>query len=418
MAFTLILGFVWFLMAGEVARAAAPMAEATRIPLADLRVVGSPDPPLPYEVATVFTDLKVSTPVLLVADPLAIRNRVRSSPGEPFGAHQRFVIGQRYGRLATFSSSGTGKTTTLFLNLTPAEVLSLAFHPRYEENRHVFVLVVRSTPPIPGRRIQLLRFRVEQEPPESCDPASETVLLEWDTEGHTGGSLLFGPDGMLYVSVGDGSTGGDRQLSGQDISDLNASILRIDVDRQDAGKAYAIPSDNPFVNTPGARGEVWALGLRNPWRMHFDPAGQLWVGDVGEDRYESILIAEKGDNFGWSLFEGGHPYKPGQTQGPGRLKQPAIVHSHEEARSLIGGVTYQGDRLPELRGGYIYGDHVTGMIWAARQNPDGSVRTEKICDTGRMISSFARDAAGEIFFLDFNKATICTLVPTAPAPPP
>ncbi|MFM7163039.1 MAG: hypothetical protein ACKO3P_22020, partial [Planctomycetaceae bacterium] len=180
-AFTLILGFVWFLMAGEVARAAAPMAEATRIPLADLRVVGSPDPPLPYEVATVFTDLKVSTPVLLVADPLAIRNRVRSSPGEPFGAHQRFVIGQRYGRLATFSSSGTGKTTTLFLNLTPAEVLSLAFHPRYEENRHVFVLVVRTTPPIPGRRIQLLRFRVEQESPESCDPASETVLLEWDT---------------------------------------------------------------------------------------------------------------------------------------------------------------------------------------------------------------------------------------------
>lgn len=418
----MVLAFVlcssWSLPSGGVTQGAEPSFTAARVPLADLRVAGSPDPPLPFEVVTVFSDLKVSRPVLLVADPLAIRNRVRSAPGEPLGYYQRFVIAHRYGRLLTFDSSGTGKSTTKFLDLTPAEILSLAFHPNYSENRQVYVLAVRTNPPVPDRRIQLLRFQVDREGTQACDPASEKMILEWDTEGHTGGSLLFGPDGMLYISVGDGSAGGDKKLSGQDISDLNASILRIDVNHEDDGKAYAIPTDNPFVNTTGARGEVWALGLRNPWRTHFDPDGRLWVGDVGESRYESILIAEKGDNFGWSLSEGGHPYKPDQTQGPGRLRQPVIVHSHLEARSLIGGVTYQGDRLPGLRGAYIYGDHITGMIWAARRNPDGSVQTEKICDTGRMISSFATDAAGEIFFLDFNKSAICSLVPAAPAPPP
>ncbi|MFN7806263.1 MAG: PQQ-dependent sugar dehydrogenase [Planctomycetaceae bacterium] len=386
-----------------------------RVMLTGSRVVGSPEPPLPYEAVVAYPELKARKPVFLVADPERVRSAVRDAPGLPFDEYERFIVGEHQnGMLLSFSKTGTGRKAFPFLKAPGVEVLSMAFHPQYTKNRLVFFYTHRENPQTKVRTLRVVRYRVALAPPNACEPDSEKVLMEWETKGHTGGSVLFGPDGMLYISAGDGSAGEDRQRSGQDISDWNASILRIDVDREAEGRPYAIPPDNPFLDVPGARGEVWAFGLRNPWRMHFDPEGRLWVGDVGQDRYEAILIVEKGDNFGWSLYEAGEPYDLDRKQGPAPIKKPAIVHTHREARSIIGGVTYQGSRLPELRGAYLYADHITGTIWAARVQSNGVVQSQKICETGRMISSFSLDSEGEAFFLDYRRSEICRLEPTPP----
>ncbi|MFN5298957.1 MAG: PQQ-dependent sugar dehydrogenase [Planctomycetaceae bacterium] len=405
-----------WLASGSVILAEEPQAATGRVPFTNSRVVGSPAAPLPYEVTPLYPDLRVKAPVFLVADPVPIRSPVRFAPGQPFEKFLRLLVGQRSGPVLSFLVSGTGKLTAPFLDLSKTDTLSLALHPRFAENRSVFVLVARKGATETQGRVQVLRFQVSERAPMACDPLSETVVLEWETQEPAEGMVLFGPDGMLYVSAGDGGLERGLRPSGQDISDLNASILRIDIDQEEEGRPYAIPADNPFVKTPGARGEVWALGVRNPRRMHFDLDGRLWVGDVGKNQYESILLVEPGDNFGWSLFEGGEPSLAGQPLGPGRLKKPAIVHSHREARSIVGGVTYLGERLPELRGAYVYADHITGIIWAARRDSGGVVRTERICDTGRMISSCTTDHDGELLFVDTLQATICTLVPASAVP--
>jgi len=397
---------------------AEPGRLTPRVALEGLRVVGSPEPPLPYLAEPRFQNLKIGRPVSLLLDPDQYRNRSRAVPGQAFGFSRRFVLGEREGRIRWFSACGEGPGLSPFLTVTGTELLAMAFHPQYQKNRLVYVLLVRPVSPEGGRPLQLLQYRVRTEGTYSVEPESELLLLESIVHGNFGGGLAFGPDGKLYVGLGDGSSGGDLFRSGQDLSDLNASILRIDVDQPDQGRPYSIPADNPFVNRPGARGEVWALGLRHPWRLHFDPEGRLWVADVGESNRESILLVEKGDNFGWSRFEGGAPHHGDVILGPGRLKKPAIVHDHTEAQAILGGVFYQGDGLPGLRGSYIYGDHVTGMIWAAQVQPDGTVQTTRICDTGRNPSSFALGDDGEVLFLDFGRGAICTLVPRPPEPPP
>ena len=218
-----------------------------------------------------------------------------------------------------------------------------------------------------GSRVS--RFRVLKTDPPRVDPGSETVLIRWLAGGHNGGCLKFGPDGFLYISTGDAAspTPPDPFDTGQDISDLLSSILRIDVDRADPGKTYAIPADNPFRDLSGARGEVWSFGFRNPWKMSFDrQTGDLWVGDVGWEMWELVYRVERGGNYGWSVMEGRQPVRPEARRGPTPILPPTIDYPHSEGASVTGGYVYRGSKYPDLVGTYIYGDWVSHKIWGAR----------------------------------------------------
>ena len=230
-------------------------------------------------------------------------------------------------------------------------------------------------------------------------------------------TLHFGPDGMLYVSTGDTAdpTPPDPLHTGQDISDLLSSILRIDVDRRDPGRNYAVPKDNPFAGLTHAgkpaRGEVWAYGFRNPWRMSFDRAtGDLWVGDVGWELWELVHRATRGSNAGWSLVEGPQPVNTKLTPGPTPVTPPVVALPHSAAASVTGGYVYRGTRFPELVGQYVFADWETRRIWAAALTPDKKLAklTELVKPSARVVA-FGEAQDGELFFLDYDTGTIHTL---------
>jgi glucose/arabinose dehydrogenase len=250
--------------------------------------------------------------------------------------------------------------------------------------------------------------------------ASEKPLLDWLGGGHNGGDLHFGNDGMLYISTGDATDTAppDRLGTGQDISDLLSSILRIDVDHEGndaSGRPlpYSIPTDNPFVHTPKARPEVWAYGFRNPWRMGFDrPTGDLWVGDVGWELHEMVYRVTRGGNYGWSVMEGPQVVNPDGKRGPTPISPPAISFPHTEAASITGGYVYRGKRLKELEGSYICGDWVTRKIWESRFEGGKLVRHRELAQTGQQIIAFGQGHDQELYFLDYREAGgIYRLVP-------
>jgi glucose/arabinose dehydrogenase len=235
------------------------------------------------------------------------------------------------------------------------------------------------------------------------------ISVEDPYDNHNGGTTVFGPDSLLYQSLGDGGAGGDPLRSGQNLGSLLGKVLRIDVDHTDAGLPYAIPKDNPFVGKAGARGEIWAYGLRNVWRMSFDSdTGDLWGGDVGQNAYEEIDLITKGGNFGWNVREGTHPFKDG-----GDLKaiEPVIDYPRSMGISVTGGYVYRGKANPTLVGWYVYGDFQSGRIWALKRQENGETRNIELQGQGKMnISSFAQNRAGELFITAFDKK-IYRLVP-------
>ena len=193
----------------------------------------------------------------------------------------------------------------------------------------------------------------------------------------------------------------DKWLSAQDVTNLLGGVLRIDVDRPTDGKPYSIPSDNPFREIPNARGEWWAIGLRNPWRMSIDKqTGQIWVGNNGQDLWETAHLLRRGENYGWSVYEGSHPFYAHRELGPGKLASPTFEHHHTEARSLTGGVTYHGAQLTSIKGAYIYGDHSTGKIWAGRHNGQRVEFHQEIADTPLHIVAFSNTHRGELLVVD------------------
>jgi len=235
-------------------------------------------------------------------------------------------------------------------------------------------------------------------------PESEKVILEWKTIGHRGGGMAFGPDGFLYISTGDARKPGDPDNSGQKTDNLRGSILRIDV--SDKSKTYKIPQDNPFIESPNTRPEVWSYGLRNPWRFTFKPGtNEIWIGDNGDESWEMVSKATKGSNHGWSVYEGNHFFRPGQKlSGPNPVHSPAIVeHPHQEMRSIIGGPWYKGSKFKELSGHYIYGGFVTGRLWSFSFKDGSPKNVRKIADIGGQIVSFAEDPEGEIFIITLDK---------------
>ncbi len=265
------------------------------------------------------------------------------------------------------------------------------------------------------KKTQVHRYTMERQPPYRVDPTSEKLIIEWKSDGHNGGGMAFGHDGMFYVTSGDGSSDSDRLLSGQDMSSLLAKVLRIDVDHPDPGKAYSIPKDNPFVGMKDARPEIWAYGFRNPWRMTVDrKTGFLWVGQNGQDLWEQAYLVQKGENYGWSLMEGSHPFYPDRKPGPTPIVKPTIEHHHSEARSLTGGIVYYGDKLPELRGAYVYGDYSTGKIWAMKHDGEKPLWHKELADGRLQITGFGTDSKGEILIADHQgggKGNFYTLEP-------
>ena len=216
---------------------------------------------------------------------------------------------------------------------------------------------------------------------------------------------------MLYITTGDGTSDSDGWNSGQSLDDLLGSVLRIDVHRPDGDKPYSIPADNPFLETKGALPEIWAYGLRNPWRMSIDPKqGHVWVGNNGQDLWETAHLVKRGDNLGWSVYEGSHPFYAERQRGPTPIVPPTIEHSHAEFRSLTGGVVYYGDVLPDLAGVYIYGDYSSGRIWGMKHDGERAIWHRELADTSLMIAGFAVDQRGELLVVD-HAGGIYRLVP-------
>ena len=255
------------------------------------------------------------------------------------------------------------------------------------------------------------RFLVTKTEPPRIDPASEEIVITFLQGGHNGGDLHFGPDGMLYISTGDAANPNppDPFNTGQDISDLLSSILRIDVNRKDAGKNYAVPADNPFVKMAGARPEVWAYGFRNPWRMSFDrQTGELFVGDVGWELWEMVHRIERGGNYGWAAMEGPQPIKSEQI-GPTPMLPALIELPHTLGTSVTGGYVYRGKKFPELVGAYIFGDWETRRLWAARFEGDRTKEMPEIARPSVRIVAFGEDNDGELYFLDHDGGTLHTI---------
>lgn len=321
------------------------------------------------------------------------------------GTNRLFVLEQA-GRILVFPNDPGAVSASVLLDIrdrvndggNEEGLLGLAFHPEYETNGYFYVYYSVSDP----RRSRLARFSVSSGNANAADPASEAVLLEVDQpySNHNGGQISFGPDGFLYVALGDGGSGGDPQENGQNRSTLLGKILRIDVDRA----PYGIPSDNPFAgNTQGYREEIFAYGLRNPWRFSFDrPTGRLWAGDVGQNEYEEIDIIEAGKNYGWNIMEGNHCYNADVCE-TGGLTLPVWEYPHSEGQSVTGGFVYRGAALPELSGRYIYADFVSGKIWALRYDGQTPPVNDLLIDTGLNISSFGVDEAGELYLCAFDK---------------
>jgi len=330
------------------------------------------------------------------------------APGD--GSSRLFVVEQR-GVIYVFDNSSSVGSKSVFLDIqsqvedsgNEEGLLGLAFHPDYAESGYFYVDYTAS---VPDRSV-ISRFKVSDTNPDSADPASEFVLLEvaQPYSNHNGGQLGFGPDGYLWISLGDGGSGGDPEGNGQDPTTLLGSILRIDPDTSGGSLNYGIPPDNPFVGNPdGYREEIYAYGLRNPWRFSFDAVtGRVWAGDVGQNAYEEIDIIESGKNYGWNIMEGFHCYggSPCDTTG---LTLPVWEYDHSDSGgySITGGYVYQGDSLPGIEGLYIYADYVSGRIWSLDYDGTGPAVNRELLDTSLNISSFGTDAAGEIYLCAFD----------------
>lgn len=354
------------------------------------RIVGFPDPPPPFEVQRVFDHLEIKNPLKVTALPGTDDLLVHVHKGGYAGP----------GRLLRFSPKKEDSSLTEFLVLDEI-IYGVAFHPDFHRNGYLFVGCNGHSDALDETCTRVLRFQVSPAEPLRCDPASQTTIIEWPSNGHNGGDLAFGLDGMLYVSAGDGTSDSDTHHAGQDLSTLTGSMLRIDVDHPSDDKPYSVPDDNPFVDLAGARPEIWAYGLRNPWRLSIDPkTGHLWTGINGQDLWETVQVVRRGENYGWSITEGSHPFQPNRKRGPTPIVAPTIEHPHSEARSLTGGDVYYGKQYPSLVGHYIYGDYSTGMIWAAKYDGRSVVSHFVVARTTLQISGFGIDHDGEILIAD------------------
>ena len=357
---------------------------------------GDETEPLP----TISVALENAFPGLMFVRPVDLRQA-------PEGSNAFFVVEQA-GNILAFENDPTASDFDVFLQIqarvsrenNEEGLLGMAFHPQYAQNGYFYVYYSAANP----RRSVVSRFRVSANPLRA-DHESEMILLEilQPFGNHNGGQLQFGPDGYLYIGLGDGGSGGDPQGNGQNPRTLLGSLLRIDVNGSSDGRNYAIPPDNPFAgNSEGFHEEIYAYGLRNPWRFSFDrETGWLWLADVGQERLEEINVIESGGNYGWSTMEGTLCFRPSDGCDRTGLELPIWVYNRTLGGSVSGGYVYRGTSIPALQGRYIYGDFLSGRVWALHYD-GGEPQTQQIAGGGNQISGFGQDRAGEVYVLTFN----------------
>lgn len=340
------------------------------------------------------------------------------------GTDRLFAVEKR-GRIYVFENHPGTSVKTLFLNIESRVddsgfeegLLGLAFHPEYPDSPYFYV---NYTAAAPGRTV-IERYSVSTNP-DSADASSNLVLLEVNQpfNNHNAGQLAFGGDGMLYIGFGDGGSGGDPFGNGQNLQTLLGSMARIDVDSPDTGLNYGIPPDNPYVdNILGYREEIWAHGFRNPWRYGFDrKTGWLWVADVGQSAWEEIDIVTRQGNYGWNVMEGFHCY-PTPPCDTTLYDLPIWEYEHPGGaqRSITGGYVYRGTILQELVGKYVYGDYITGEIWALEYDGMGPAVNAHLLTAPFSISTFGVDEQQNLFVVSYSGGTIWRFMPVVTGVP-
>jgi glucose/arabinose dehydrogenase len=370
-------------------------------------------PPSDYKLEPAFTKIQVHRPVAIVIPP--------------DGSNRLFLVQQR-GKILILPKDESTSEAKVFLDFTDRKMeapkgdfemglLGLAFHPKFAENRKFYVYYTGSD----MMRSIISELHVSKDDPSKADLSTERVLLEqpqpfWN---HNCGNLLFGPDGYLYIPFGDGGKRDDATRGAQNMFMLLGKVLRIDVDHKQGSRQYGIPEDNPFVKVEGARPEIWALGLRNPWGIHFDQDGNFWLADVGQDIWEEVNLIEKGGNYGWSFREGARPF-PLRTDPPpadAKFIDPIFEYAHSEGISITGGFVYRGEKLPKLKGAYLCGDWGLGGMWALwlDKGTKKLAKSEKIFQApidpkdpkaraSIKPTGICEDASKEVLVLDWNGA--------------
>lgn len=347
-----------------------------------------------------FTSLSFNQPVAM-----------KQAPGDT----SRWFVAEKNGVIRVFANNSSSSSASVFLDIRASVagvgeggLLGFAFAPGFPTVPEVYVSFTRNGP----FRSFVSRF-TSTDGGQTLIATSEEIILELPqpATNHNGGDIAFGPDGLLYVGFGDGGGGGDPNENGQNTMNLHSAIVRIDVD---GNPQYEIPPGNPFdmnakcVQGAGAAGcpEIYAWGFRNPWRFSFDTStGRLWAGDVGQNAWEEIDVVEAGENYGWNDREGAHCFDPGSGCAD-TFREPHTEYGHVLGQSVTGGYVYRGSDVPDLVGWYVFGDFITGRIFAVEQGSAEGVVPEELLDTSLSIVSFAQDNDGEIYILDFGVGTI------------
>ena len=336
------------------------------------------------------------------------------------GDDRVFVVEQN-GIVYVFQNDTETSTAKVFLDISDRVsrkgneegLIGFTFHPDFKNNGQFFVHYSSSVKDMHGI---VARYRVRKDDPNVGDPDSEEVILEQKQpfRNHNGGAIAFGPqDGLLYISFGDGGKANDPFGNGQDLSTLLGAILRIDVDNKDPGLEYAIPKDNHFAGVEGARDEIFACGLRNVWRFSFDrKTGEIWAGDVGQNRFDEIDLIRNGGNYGWSRWEAETSFLKKVEMATEPHDKPIASYGRKWGLSVTGGYVYRGKKFPELEGSYFYGDYLSGNMWQIRKDENGEYQNELVRRTGQSIAAFGEDADGEVYLLSFD-GKIYRVQPTA-----
>jgi glucose/arabinose dehydrogenase len=376
--------------------------------------------PLSVEIIPAFTKLQWPDDITGIDEGLVRDPRPIVITGAGDGSNRLFVATQ-YGTIYWFENNPDATQLHPFLDIRDRVMpfksheneegfLGFTFHPKFKENGQFFVYYSTVPTPEHSHRIRISRFTAKEGDRNVADPTSEEILLEIDEPywNHKGGTVVFGPDGYLYLGIGDGGAWNDPHMNGQNLRTLMGKILRIDVDKETASdrngkpEPYAIPQDNPFVGDINyARGEIYAYGVRNPWRLSFDrETGQGWFGDVGQNIWEEIDLLSKGGNYGWNLREGKHKFGFGGVDPEPRLIEPIWDYHHDVGKSVTGGHVYRGKKVPALVGGYLYADYVTGQVWALWYDHEKKevIANRTIREKGPNVITFGEDDNGETYF--------------------
>lgn len=328
------------------------------------------------------------------------------------GTNRVFVVEQD-GRIRVFDNDANASTAGTYLDIRSKVtsggemgLLGLAFHPDFKQNGFFYVNYTKNNP----RETVVSRFKAQSASASEVDPATEVVLFKFEQpySNHNGGKVLFGPDGFLYVATGDGGSGGDPQNHGQNRSSWLGKILRVNVNSTEKGQ-YGIPADNPYKgNTNGYREEIFAYGLRNPWRISFDQKGRLWAGDVGQNVIEEVDIVTKGGNYGWRVKEGNADYNAKENNvNAADLIGPVWQYTREKGDvSITGGIVYRGSANPALTDKYIYADYASGRVWALTMNGDKAAGNQEIIERAGAISAFGEDQKNEMYLCDHGSGKI------------